>query len=87
MTQILYVVLGVVAGVCGGMFGIGGGAVIDLNRLIARGEAFAARLPMLRVPQSEAVTYINGSTAILYSSEAAKPEVTTVPLVMIPRLR
>ena len=69
------------------LFGIGGGAVIDLNRLIARGEAFAARLPMLRVPQSEAVTYINGSTAILYSSEAAKPEVTTVPLVMIPRLR
>ena len=28
MTQILYVVLGVVAGILGGMFGIGGGAII-----------------------------------------------------------
>ena len=28
MTQVLYVVLGVVAGICGGMFGIGGGAIL-----------------------------------------------------------
>ncbi len=28
MTQVLYVVLGVVAGILGGMFGIGGGAII-----------------------------------------------------------
>ena len=28
MTQVLYVILGVVAGICGGMFGIGGGAII-----------------------------------------------------------
>jgi uncharacterized membrane protein YfcA len=28
MTHVLYVVLGVVAGICGGMFGIGGGAIL-----------------------------------------------------------
>lgn len=28
MTQILYIILGVVAGILGGMFGIGGGAII-----------------------------------------------------------
>ena len=28
MTQVLYVILGVVAGICGGMFGIGGGVIL-----------------------------------------------------------
>ena len=28
MTQMLYVILGVVAGICGGMFGIGGGVIL-----------------------------------------------------------
>ncbi len=28
MTQVFYVILGVVAGICGGMFGIGGGVIL-----------------------------------------------------------
>lgn len=58
-------------------------APFSLNTLIAEQDIPVARLPMIQLPQSEAVTYIDGGSAILYSSEIVETGDSSAPLVRI----
>lgn len=55
----------------------------DLNQILADEGGFAERLPMIQLPQSEAVTYVDDGAAILYSSEIAETGGSFSPLVQI----
>jgi hypothetical protein len=55
----------------------------DLNKIIEASQASAERLPMIRLPQSEAVTYINQGASILYSSEIVETGDTRASLVQL----
>lgn len=53
MSQLLYIGLGLVAGICGGMFGIGGGSILipalvflaGFSQHLAQGTTLAAMIP------------------------------------------
>ncbi len=53
MSQVLYIIVGIVAGICGGMFGIGGGTILipvlvylfGLTQLQAQGTTLAIMVP------------------------------------------
>ena len=57
MTQMMYLILGLVAGICGGMFGIGGGSVLipalvflfGLTQHQAQGTTLALMVPPIGI--------------------------------------
>ena len=55
----------------------------DLNQIMDDSGALAEKLPMIQLPQSEAVTYIDGGSAILYSSEIAETGGSSAPIFRI----
>ena len=71
MTQLLYVVLGVVAGICGGMFGIGGGVILipalvfifGLTQHQAQGTTLAILVP--KTPGQRFFSAPGASTSLL----------------------
>jgi hypothetical protein len=55
----------------------------NLNQIINESGAHSVSLPMIQLPQSEAVTYINGGTSLLYSSEISNSDDKETPLVQM----
>jgi hypothetical protein len=60
-----------------------GPEVQDINRIIDQNGVIVERLPMIKLPQSEAVTYVDQGAAILYSSEIVETGGSSAPLVEV----
>lgn len=60
-----------------------GRAPVSLNELADQGAVQVERLPMITVPQAEAVTYVDGEDSVIYSSEVGSNALGSVPLVRI----
>jgi hypothetical protein len=58
----------------------------DINELIDKKNIPTSKLPMIKLPQSEGITYINDGKSLLYSSEIAESGGQTAPLVQIDSL-
>lgn len=54
-----------------------------INDIVKEDGLTATKLPMIKLPQSEAVTYIDNGSAILYSSEIVEQGGSSAPLVRI----
>lgn len=59
---------------------------LDINSYIEENQIPTTRLPMIELPQSEGITYINGGKSVLYSSEIAETGGESAPLVQIDSL-
>jgi hypothetical protein len=59
----------------------------DVNSIVARYGLPVSKLPMIKLPQTEAITYDGDGSAIIYSSEIVETGGTSAPLVRIERQR
>jgi hypothetical protein len=57
----------------------------QVNKIVKQDGLQVFKLPMIQLPQSEAVAYVDDGAAILYSSEIVETGGSTAPLVRIDR--